>query len=425
MVLASGNVPTANLPDVFSDLLTATVSSSRNFHRLEHLGRRGLRTFHEETVTGLLIAELTGRPFDVVAPCPACASESCREWNGQAPPVPMSARARTLTRYEEGGNKKTGVPGTGADFVIELREVDVNGGQDNGGLAKTRLLVQAKRVRPGVRINLPKLQYADLLKAATDLDAAPFYALYVQQPDAHASTPTGCAVHTTAAERSIVLVPAGSPGTAGYLPGKTVVGMLELGLPLRCLAGCPTTGTNYATPVATSVKKFVQKAFAEYEPATEHSQALDGAERLVIDAGHRFVAPPQTKLANEVLAVRLGPQQDAPEADRRYIGYAPSMSLDEVREAARKWWRMNEPRAATVRYVIALTWSGHVVEVYRALPGIESVVEGAGTRVAYRLIEEADDDLRQRLMAMAQSLSELPPAARNPIRYLGPLSSTQ
>ena len=58
-------------PEIFVDLLDATIRSSRNYHRLDHcsyvegVGPKSVFRFKEETITDLLIGELAGKEYDV------------------------------------------------------------------------------------------------------------------------------------------------------------------------------------------------------------------------------------------------------------------------------------------------------------------------------------------------------------------------
>lgn len=199
-------------PDVFVDLLDATLRGSKNYHRLEHLGRRTDYTLKEETVTDLLLAEMAGRAYEVSAGCPACArADTCRDWDGGRTPDTAGVRARALTRAQEGGNQAKKQAGAHADFVLTVEHSDPDN-STQGDARQVRLLVQAKRATPGRKFLNTKVlrdQYDGLLAAAQHYGAAPYYALYVQQPDPHRNSRTRCRRHPAAADQSIVLVPAG------------------------------------------------------------------------------------------------------------------------------------------------------------------------------------------------------------------------
>ncbi|NMF27496.1 hypothetical protein [Cellulosimicrobium aquatile] len=402
---------------MFSDLLSAVISSSRNFHRLEHLGRRsGNRTFDEEAITGLVLAELTGRAYEVVASCTECGGAECSEWSGQPPPRAKAARARAMTKREEGGNAREGKVGNGADFAIAV--------QLGAGDRETRLLVQAKRSEGGERPDIPPHQYQMLLDAAASLDAAPFYAIYVQAKDAHTSLPTACDVHVAAAERCIVLVPAGPKGTAGYLPKMSLADLAERGRPLRCLAGCTSTSTRASSSVGDAVNAFVHASFSDYVPASADSPPLDVGTRVEIRTDHQMVDPMTGVARDQVLMVRLGERQWVSSPEPRFIGHAPEMTAAEIRQAARMWWRLNARRALTVGHVVAVERSGDVVGVYRVKGGIERRVDNAETRVAFDVEEEPDEQVRRGVVAMADRVTSTSRGTRNPVRYLGPLDLT-
>lgn len=402
--------------NVFSDLLSAVISSSRNFHRLEHLGRRsGSRTFDEEAITGLVLAELTGRAYQVAAPCTQCGGAECIDWSGQPPPQAGAARAKAMTKHEEGGNAKYGEDGNGADFAIAVQF----GAEDR----ETRLLVQAKRSEGGKRPNIPPRQYRLLLDAAASLDAAPYYAIYIQAKDAHTSLPTVCDVHVTAAERCIVLVPAGPEEGADYLPRLSLAELAKRGRPLRCLAGCASTSTR-SSSVGDAVNAFVHASFSDYVPASADSPPLDVGTRVEIRTDHQMVDPMTGVARDQVLMVRLGERQWVSSPEPRFIGHAPEMTAAEIRQAARMWWRLNARRALTVGHVVAVERSGDVVGVYRVKGGIERRVDNAETRVAFDVEEEPDEQVRRGVVAMADLVTSTSRGTRNPVRYLGPLDPT-
>lgn len=92
----------ASVPDVFVNLRDATVRSARNYHRLEHLGRRNAFTFHEETITDLVLAEMAGKAYTIDAACPNCTPGStCGDWNGNA----LAGAAKLHVRPSPSGRK--------------------------------------------------------------------------------------------------------------------------------------------------------------------------------------------------------------------------------------------------------------------------------------------------------------------------------
>lgn len=119
---------------------------SRNYHRLEHLGRRDAYTFHEETITDLLVAEMAGKSYDIDATCPVCATgAACPDWDGATRLGVRGIHVRALTKIEEGGNRRLKRAGVHADFVVAVQDHDPD---LPGRGPEHRMLVQAKVVRP-------------------------------------------------------------------------------------------------------------------------------------------------------------------------------------------------------------------------------------------------------------------------------------
>jgi len=398
-------------PGVVSDLLDAVIRSARTFHRLEHLGRRGpTSTLKEETITDLLLAELQGREFEVVGRCPRCGGE-CPDWTG-SPRRPMRVRAKALTKYQEGGNSAHGKAPTGADFVLAMRGTDGR---------EVLMFVQAKRAVAGKKSLVEADQYRALLRAATDHHAVPLYAFYVQQPDAHTSTDTRCSRHVSAAERSIVLVMAGESGTADYLPGLSTVDLLSRGLPLRCLGGCPTVGSTERAPVVERADAFIRALDPDYRPRERVDRSDDGAPpdipdgaAVVYDDGAWRVGRVDAA-EDQVLVVRLGAQAIAEEPDRTYIGWGQGMTADQVRDAARMWWKLNQARVARVRHLVAVA-EGEVVGVYDVVADPRSESVNGVHRIAFELVDAASD--RRRELSALVAAHPAKSGARNPVRYL-------
>ncbi|SDF87169.1 hypothetical protein SAMN04487781_2881 [Cellulosimicrobium cellulans] len=321
-----------------------------------------------------------------------------------------------MTKRQEGGDARTGAIGNGADFAIAV--------QLGAGDRETRLLVQAKRSEEGKRPKIPLDQYQKLLGAAASLDAAPFYAIYIQAKNAHASLPTVCDIHFAAAERCIVLVPAGPEGTADYLPTMSLAELAKRGRPLRCLAGCASTSTRPSSSVEDAVTAFVRASFPDYVPASADSPPFDVGTRVEIRTDHQMVDPLSGAARDQVLMVRLGERHWVSAPEPRFIGHAPEMTASEIREAARMWWRLNARRALTVGHVVAVERSGDVVGVYRVKGGIECRVDNTETRVAFDVDKEPDEQVRRGVVAMADHVTSTSRGTRNPVRYLGPLDLT-
>lgn len=420
------------MPEVFVNLKNATVRGSRNYHRLEQLGRRDTHALHEETITDLLLAEMAGRHYVVDAACPGgCASTGCVDWEGGGQVSQRGLQVRALTKLEEGGNRRRKRKGAHADFVLAVANCSPELSDDLSGGPQIRLMVQAKRITPGARIFLPsrkeRSQYDGLRTAATAAGAAPYYALYVQQLDAHASTATRCARHRTAADRAIVLVPAGAG--RGYLPGKAADQVIPLGRPLRCLAGCSCTKTlsGPQTPWV-AVGAFVQADFPRYV-ATELPPVED-VPQVKVNAGlskpgPEPLQPTAVDEQGEVLLVRLGPRRATQDPQRPYIGYADGLTAHELRDTARRYWRLAPARAQLLRYLVV--GSGRqVLRAYRIEPdGLTFNVDDKGnSRASFELAEIADGTLNGQLLRQAgEALEKLPSGSQNPVMYLGKLGA--
>jgi hypothetical protein len=211
-------------PEIFVDLLDATVRSARNYHRLDHCSfvpgarpKSGFR-FKEETITDLLVGELAGKQYDVLAACPVCGPGTCADWDGDPGCAVSGFQIRALTKHEEGGRRR-GRAGAHADFILTIRRQDPGSGMHRAGGPELRIMVQAKRVdplRPAFRPD--RSQYGKLVEIAPAYGAVPYYALYVQQSSPHDSAPTACPRAVSASDRSIVLA-AASVGPAA-LPGR-------------------------------------------------------------------------------------------------------------------------------------------------------------------------------------------------------------
>jgi len=373
-------------PDVFVDLRSAIIRGSRNYHRLEHLGRgvgaanAPKYSLHEESVTDLLIGDLAGREYEVSSDCPACPPAvvvPCQHWSGATQSAIPGFNVRPLTKTEEGGGRRKS--GVHADLVMTFKE-------STRPFAEVRLLIQAKRISPNNILlggKREKDQYSKLVTAAASLGACPYYLLYVQQPDAHQTTPTRCTKLSDAADIAIVLVAAketlaGAPALAG-LRGRDAIG---LGRPLLCLPGCRCflSGRRRASGVFDSVLGFVNADFTEYTPSLSpetlpkdlvHFSMDDGRvkpqKRRASQARGHVQAPRRagTSAHNAALVViRLGKKKKpASGDDRDWIGWDSLMDPQQTKEATRKYWCMNLERAQEQRYVVAMS-GRDVVEIY-------------------------------------------------------------
>ncbi len=202
------------VPEIFVDLLDATVRSARNYHRLDHCSfvpgarsRSGFR-FKEETITDLLVGELAGKQYDVQAACPVCGPGTCGDWDGDPNCAVSGFQIRALTKHEEGGRRHRRA-GAHADFILTIRRQDPGSGVHRVGSPELRIMVQAKRADPRRLAFRPdQYQYSKLVEIAPAYGAVPYYALYVQQPGPHDSVSTACPRAVSASDRSIVLAAA-------------------------------------------------------------------------------------------------------------------------------------------------------------------------------------------------------------------------
>lgn len=434
------------VPEIFVDLLDATVRSARNYHRLDHCSfvpgarpKSGFR-FKEETITDLLVGELAGKQYDVQAACPVCGPDTCADWDGDPSCAVSGFQIRALTKHEEGGRQR-GRAGAHADFILTIRRQDPSSGVHRVGSPELRIMVQAKRAdprRPAFRPD--QSQYGKLVEIAPAYGAVPYYALYVQQPDPHYSVSTACPRAVSASDRSIVLA-AASAGPAA-LPGRLLTGILREARPLRCLVGCTCAspgGNSSGQPDPGSVWdtafRFITRDFPDYQPVSSQQELPPGVPAVRTNlsqykppgAGPGSRRQPRSAAAgtrrlgdDEVLLIRLGTQRESPTPDRRFIGYAPEMSAAELRDSARMYWRLGSERAQRVRYVV-ISAGGRALDACEVTPDGLTFVEGADgrRRVAFTVTVITNSDLKHTLLARAErKLSGLAPGARNPCVYL-------
>ena len=432
------------VPEIFVDLLDATVRSARNYHRLDHCSfvpgarsRSGFR-FKEETITDLLVGELAGKRYDVQAACPVCGPGTCGDWDGDPSCAVSGFQIRALTKHEEGGRRHRRA-GAHADFILTIRRQDPGSGVHRVGSPELRIMVQAKRAdprRPAFRPD--QYQYSKLVEIAPAYGAVPYYALYVQQPGPHDSVSTACPRAVSASDRSIVLAAAGPAA----LPGRLLTGILREARPLRCLVGCtcadpggnssgqPDPGSAWDTAF-----RFITRDFPGYQPASSQQELPPGVPAVRANLSQyklpgagpgsgrqrRSAAAGARPLEDdEVLLIRLGTQRESPTPDRRFIGYAPEMSSAELRDSARMYWRLGSERAQRVRYLV-ISAGGRALDACEVTPDGLTFVEGADgrRRVAFTVTVITSSDLKHTLLARAERrLSRLSPGARNPCVYL-------
>lgn len=408
------------------------VRGARNYHRLEHLGRRGKITLYEETITDLLVAEMVGHPYEVSANCPACGqNEACTDWCGSGV-VKSATKMRPLTKAMEGGNKRTHTYGAHADLLFAFTAFDPDDPKDAAAARETRMLVQCKRVEPGESFEPDEKQYRKLVNNAGKYGAAPYYGLYVQQPKAHDSSPTRCTAHKKACDLSIVLVPAKRREKSPYyLPGKLVEDVLALGRPLRCLGGCRCIGTKTTDDANVAALAFVRANFPTYKPTrvdrpTPSAPAIvavnsaRGKPPVPADRYRRPAGDPvRPTMDDNFLVVRLGKQVQVEDDQRDLIGYDKHMTLQQLRDAARMYWRCNPARAAQLRYLVA-AHAGQPIRAYSiADDGVTVTTSAQGEgRVAFDLHEMPEEAQADLLRRAGEALAALKQGASNPIHYV-------
>jgi hypothetical protein len=283
---------------------------------------------------------------------------------------------RALTKIEEGGNRRQKKLGWNADFVIAVDHHDPDIPGHHG--RQFRMLVQAKKVTLGNKLLLTgqreRAQYASLLAAAKAARAAPYYAFYVQQPDAHQSLATSCNKHKSAADRCIVLM-AAKTRAVGDLPGMNVATALSKGRPLRCLAGCPCSNTSAVRDAASAAEGFIAADFPRYEPSPADVPMPSNTPAVTINAAryrpgdHAGSAATNDRPSRRqeggdaFLVVRLGRQVKSPQGEDRRTGYDANMTPEELRDAARMYWRLDPRRAARLTHLVAASES-RALEAY-------------------------------------------------------------
>jgi hypothetical protein len=435
--------------ELFVDLLAATIRSSRNYHRLDHCSHvhgsrpKSFFRFKEETITDLLIGELAGKEYEVSADCPVCGPGPCGDWDGDPARAVSGIRIRALTKHEEGGNRRAGKAGAHADFIFAVRRQDPGNDLHLVGARELRIMVQAKRADPSQPNFLPDaIQYDKLVEAARRYGAVPYYALYVQQPSPHHSTPTACPHAQSASDRSVVLVSACASTEPEALPGRPLTAILSDARPLRCLADCTCfdpegNSSRQSGPdsVWDAALRFIVRDFPGYQPVNPEDRLPPNVPRVrtnlseykppLVTSVSRHRSPPtgtrsQKFGEDEVLLIRLGTLRPSPTRDRRFIGYAPNMSADDLRDAARMYWHLEGKRARQVRYLV-VSANRQVLDAYEVAHDGLIFVEGADglRRVAFAVNDITDSELKHRLLIMAtHRLDQLRPGARNPCIYL-------
>jgi len=197
-------------------------------------------------------------------------------------------RIRALTKHQEGGDRRTGKVGVHADFILAGRRKDPGSGRHRLGAREIRIMVQAKRANPSQPNSQPdSAQYDKFVEAAERYGAVPYYALYVQQPSPHQSTPTACPRAQSASDQSVVLAAARAFTEPGSLPGRPLAAILGDARPLRCLADCTCSdpGANPSRQLGPdsvwdAALRFIGRDFPGYQPVNSGTPLSHNVPRV-------------------------------------------------------------------------------------------------------------------------------------------------
>lgn len=353
--------------NVFVGVKEAVLRAPINLHRIQQLSSRD-QGLHEETVTDLLLNEMTGSPYEIAATCSACFQADCKHWGAGSALSAVGVRAKALTKNEEGGHTGRGEAPAAADWILEV----------TGDGAPVRLMFQAKagRMPSGKK---EKTQLGNLILAAGRLDAVPLYIFYTKHEDPHKELQTQCPYRTTAAETSMLVV---SAEVVRQLKARTPTETWALqARPLSCLAGCRCLGTGRSDLYA-AILGFTESFGRAGAPNDDGGAVnLAGVPKLTIDSlteslpRKHLLQKPQASAAPErvqrdaVVVIRMGAPgtSDVDTSDpKRRIGFHTDepLSDDEWRDATRMYWRMNKLRAAHVQY-LAASYRGKVYRLYK------------------------------------------------------------
>ncbi|SDR72444.1 hypothetical protein SAMN04489752_0064 [Brevibacterium siliguriense] len=380
--------------DVYADIQGAILRAPTNVHRLQQLTKTRPEGLHEETITDLLLNEMVGSAYEVSADCPQCLSADCSDWHSSLPLQPRGVLAKPLSKYEEGGNKKHGVKPTGTDWILELKKDEVS----------IRMMFQAKASRLPSSSKEERGQLNDLIEAAELYNAAPFYIIYLRHYPTHTKLTTVCPYRTSAADTSMLLLPA---ETVRVLSHNTpVTQWAEFARPLSCLGGCRCLGTN-GHGIYDAASGFVQSFLPEYEPLHSFDRELPDelagvsadVRRQALSRGMNSKSESKEPGVDAIFIARLGkPRIDeyyderASEWVTRRIGFHDDFTDDEWREASRKYWNASASRAVNVRYVVASA-HGEIYRIYRVLhPDGVTRQSGNGGKIEFHVDQLGHDD---------------------------------
>ncbi|MGY1984122.1 hypothetical protein [Nocardia gipuzkoensis] len=408
---------------IFVDPVAARRLTCQSVYRLQHLSARKF-PWQEETFTEILLGHLTGVDYRIDADCPDCVTGSlrCRAWD-HATAAKISGGLRLLTRPQEGGNRRWGLTGVGADFVYSL--------QDRDGTREIRLLIQAKRVRNNATIkaaDLPATQRADLLAAASHYGAVAYYLFYAESPSAHDGHVTRCDVHTSPPDTSVIIVPAHVLSELfdyAQFTSVTAASVFERGHTLLCLDGCDVDDRSSAFD---RLARFVSQDH-DYQPVSARTelpempavQVLTKASKPArVAVGQRITRGGGRKpvQSGEILWVQLGEWTSEFGREREGHGWFNGMSEGLLADSARMYWRLDLHRAQHLRYLVASA-QGQIRAVYRIIDDSLTVHHDIEDRISFEVepIDTATAVYQQVHNLTHEYLRRRKPRARNVVGY--------
>lgn len=317
----------------------------------------------------------------------------------------------------------------GADVLLTL--TDGNPKRPERSDKGLRFFFQAKRVRnldewhgQDRNFRAGSKQINDLISAAAEHEAKPYYLLYVQAEDAHEAVAGRCTVHTSPQDCAAMLVDAQT--VEDYFESderNEPRALLKLGTPLRCLPADCLGREKAATVIERSA------AFARtHKPASQSYSSpnpgeIGDASAIVINPSmFRRTDTDDSRVHGEAIVLLLGAAEanhegyaDGLGTNRRGSGWSPDYSATDLKEAARQWWVVSSDRARTIRFLVAVgDWK---VRACYAITGAEQV---AGGRFEFEVDElDQGSTTARRLRASTRTLLQTRKrGARNPVTYV-------
>lgn len=408
--------------DVFSDIKAAIFRAPTNVHRIQQLSDTRNDGLNEDTVTDLLLNEMIGADYSIDASCPKCLKNECGHWSSALSSRLLKLRAKPLSRYEEGGNKRHGAEPAAADWILEITGPD----------GTNRMMFQAKRG------GLPhttddKGQFKNLKKAARGYGASAFYVIYLRHDDPHRELRTKCKFRTSAADTSMLVLSAKAVDDLMKIKAPLST-LAKKARPLSCIAGCRCLGTS-DNDLFDSATKFIRNLDRKYAPRKASSVPKpEGVALVAVDSSRVSLSTNKVKDArasqhgeDSVFIIRFGAPRRSDvdgsnengELERR-IGFHtdPPLSDDEWLEATRKYWRASPIRASRVNYLVA-SHKGKVHQMYRVIEK-DGVIQDfqSGGRIEFKVDDRAvTGRLRSRIKNVAEARLEEVSGSRTPFVY--------